>query len=550
MKRFASVLAPSLIAVSAALAPLSALAQDIDVRRLHEHTALLASDRHEGRGPATPAERLTVDYIIAQMMNAGLQPGGVNGTWVQTVGLNFFKLSDPVAATIKVGSWSKPLNQGIDVALRTRLPQERLTLANAPVVFVGYGVKAPERNWDDYKGVDLKGKVALVLVNDPDFELDQPGDFEGERMTYYGRWTYKFEELARQGAAGVIVIHETVPIGYGWPTVRNSNTNGVFDIVLENPAAQRAKLEGFIQKPVAEEIFRRAGLDFAAEKAGAKTRGFRPVTLKGAGFNTDVAVAVTRTQSDNVIGRLPGSARPDETVLIGAHWDHLGRAQPDADGDDIYNGALDNATGVAGLLELARVMAAGPKHQRSVVFAAWTVEERGLLGSEFYASNPVYPLAKTAATFNMDGLAIAGPARDLTFVGGGQSQLDEAATRVATGMNLRISPEANPEVGSYYRSDHFPLAKVGVPALYINIGQDLVNGGVAAGKAADEAYIADKYHQPNDEYDPNWDLTGALPELNIIRTLTADIANSTAWPEWKPTSEFIGARRASAAQRR
>jgi Zn-dependent M28 family amino/carboxypeptidase len=540
----------ALLSLSVAFAPLAAQAADIDLQRLREDIRILSSDEFEGRGPATPAEKKTVDYIIAQMKAAGLQPGGANGGWTQTVGLNLFKLAPDAGATVKVGDWNRSLAQGIDIALRTRLPQQRLTLKDAPVVFVGYGVNAPERNWNDFKGLDLRGKVAIVLVNDPDFELDQPGKFEGERMTYYGRWTYKFEELARQGAAGVLVVHETVPIGYGWATVRNSNTNGVFDIVLEDAAKQRTALEGFIQKPVAEELFKRAGLDFAAEKERAKTEAFTPVTLKGAAFSMDTAVEVTRTQSDNVLGRLPGSKRPGETVLIGAHWDHLGRAGADADGDDIYNGALDNATGVGGLLELARVMAAGSKPERSVVFAAWTVEERGLLGSEFYAQNPVYPLATTAAVFNMDGLAVDGPARDVSFIGGGKSALDTRAAAIAQGMGLKVSPDADPGAGYYFRSDHFPLAKVGVPAIYISNGQDLVNGGVEAGKAKDEAYRADKYHQPNDEFDPNWDLSGALPELNIIRTLATEVANSPAWPEWNPGGEFAPARQQTAAQRR
>jgi Zn-dependent M28 family amino/carboxypeptidase len=401
------------------------------------------------------------------------------------------------------------------------------------------------------QGRDLKGKIALVLVNDPDFETDQPGAFEGETMTYYGRWTYKYEELARKGALASSSVHETVPVGYGWPTVRNSNTNGVFDIVLPNESkGQRAPLEGWIQRPVAEELFKRAGLDFTTAKDLAKTKAFRPMALPNATMSTDFAVSVERTQSDNVLGRIPGTARPDETVLIGAHWDHLGRAGADADGDDIYNGASDNATGVGGLLELARVMNAGPKPQRSVVFAAWTVEERGLLGSEYYAANPVQPLATMAASFNMDGLSMLGPARDVTIVGEGKSMLEERVVQLATGMGLKMTPEAHPEVGSYYRSDHFPLAKVGVPSLYISEGQDLVNGGVAAGEAAYAAYIADKYHQPNDEFDPNADLSGAIPELSIITTMATEIANDGSWPQWKPTSEFKAARDKSAAQRR
>ncbi len=344
-------------------------------------------------------------------------------------------------------------------------------------------------------------------------------------------------------------MHETLPVGYGWATVRNSNTNGVFDIVLDDAKGKRAPLEGWVQRTVAEELFQRAGLNFQTAKDQAKTREFRPITLPGATFSTDFAVTVERTQSDNVIGRLVGSERPDETVLIGAHWDHLGRAQPDADGDDIYNGALDNATGVGGLLELARTLAP-TKPERSIVFASWTVEERGLLGSEFYAQNPVYPLGKTVAVFNMDGLGHDGPARDLTIVGAGKSQMDVRATELATAAGLRVSPEANPQVGTFYRSDHFPLAKVGVPALYMSAGQDLVNGGVAAGEAKYKDYIENKYHQPNDEFDPAaWDLTGALPELNIIQTMASELAGATTWPAWNDGAEFKPARDRTASDR-
>jgi Zn-dependent M28 family amino/carboxypeptidase len=537
------------LALALCTAAVPALAADVDTKRLHEHIRVLASDQFAGRGPASPEEKLTVDYLIAEMKKAGLQPGGANGSWTQPVALSRFTVTNPTSS-LKVGSWTKPLNQGLDVAIRTRLPQDRLTLKDAPLVFVGYGVKAPERGWDDFKGVDLKGKVALVLVNDPDFELDQPAGFDGEAMTYYGRWTYKYEELAKQGAAGVIVIHETVPAGYGWATVRNSNTIPTFDVVLADPSKERARLEGWIQKPVAEELFQRAGLSFDTLKTQAKTKAFRPVALPNATLSVDAAVKAERITSANVLGKIPGSKRPDEVVLIGSHWDHLGRGGADADGDDIYNGALDNAAGTAGLLELARVMAAGPRPERTVVFASWTAEEKGLLGSEFYAQNPVYPVAKTAAGFNMDGLALNGPARDITIVGAGKSDMDSGAVRVAKSMGLVVSPESNPEVGTFYRSDHFPLAKVGIPVLYMNAGQDLVKGGKAAGEAAYKAYIEDRYHQPNDEYDPNWDLSGALPELNIIRTLATEAANSSTWPQWKAGAEFKSARDRTAAERR
>src|SRR5918999_1794528 len=294
----------------------------------------------------------------------------------------------------------------------------------APVVFLGYGVKAPERNWDDFEGMNLRGKVGIVLINDPDFETGQ-GDFGGKAMTYYGRWTYKYEEGARQGLAGVLVVHETEPASYGWATVKNSNTNAMFDIVRENPAEVHPPLEGWIQRDVAVELLRAAGQDFDALKRQAQTRDFRPVELRDVTFSADYDVRRASIRSRNVLGRLPGRTRPNETILYGAHWDHLGVGAPDARGDSIYNGAVDNATGVAALLELARAFASGPRPERSIVFAAWTAEEKGLLGSEYYAANPVYPLETTVAGFNIDALAPTTPSRDVLVIGYGQSELED-----------------------------------------------------------------------------------------------------------------------------
>jgi len=424
-----------------------------------------------------------------------------------------------------------------------------IRIENAPLVFLGYGVKAPERNWDDYKGQDLRGKVGIVLINDPDFETGQ-GDFGGKAMTYYGRWTYKYEEGARQGLAGVLVVHETEPASYGWATVKNSNTNTMFDIVRTNPETVHPPVEGWIQRDVAVELFRAIGQDFEALKRQARTREFQPVALENATFSASYAVRQATSTSRNVIGKLTGRTRPAETILYGAHWDHLGVGAPDARGDSIYNGAVDNATGTAALIELGRVFAAGPRPERTLVFAAWTVEEKGLLGSEYYAANPVYPLETTVAGFNIDALAPTPPARDVLVVGYGQSELEDRLERVLATSSRVIARDPHPEAGYFYRSDHFPMAKRGVPMLYIDTGQDWLQGGTAAAEAWDAAYRRDRYHQPADEYDPSWNLGGIAQDAMVLHRLGLDLANSREWPNYRTTSEFRPVRDASAARRR
>ena len=523
----------------------------IDPVRLAEHVRVLASDEYLGRGPATAGEEKAVAYIADQFRAAGLQPGGPNGSWYQDVPLNQSSIVGAPDLSISVGGRRQALTQGEQIAVRASMRNvDRVDIANAPMVFLGYGVKAPERNWDDFKGADLRGKVGIVLVNDPDYETGQ-GDFGGKAMTYYGRWTYKYEEAARQGLAGMLVVHETAPASYGWPTVKNSNTNTMFDIVRAEPAAVHPLLEGWIQRDVTVELFRAAGQDFEALKRQAQTREFRPVPLGDATFSAHYAVRRATIRSRNVIGRLPGTAHPEETILYGAHWDHLGVGAPDARGDSIYNGAVDNATGAAAVMELARVFAAGPRPQRSVVFAAWTAEEKGLLGSEYYAANPVYPLETTVAGFNVDALSPTGPARDVLVVGYGQSELeDRLETLLASGGRV-IARDPHPEAGYFFRSDHFPLAKRGVPMLYIDSGVDLVSGGTAAGEAADSAYRKDRYHQPADEYDAaTWNLQGMAQDMTTSYRLGLELANSRAWPNYRPTSEFRSIRDATAAVRR
>ena len=523
----------------------------IDMARLASHVRVLAADSFLGRGPATPGETKTVAYIVDQFRAAGVQPGGPNGSWYQDVPLNQYDIAGTPELAFTVAGQRQPLTQGEQIAARASMRNiDRVSIDRAPVVFLGYGVRAPERNWDDFKGMNLQGKVGLVLINDPDFESGQ-GDFGGKAMTYYGRWTYKYEEAARQGLAGVLVIHETEPASYGWATVKNSNTNTMFDIVRANPAEVHPPLEGWIQRDVAVGLLRAAGHDFESLKRQAQTRDFRPVDLQGVTFSASYDVRRQTIRSRNVIGRLPGRLRPNETILFGAHWDHLGVGAPDARGDSIYNGAVDNATGIAAVLELARVFAASERPERSIVFAAWTAEEKGLLGSEYYAANPVYPLEITVAGFNIDALAPSGPTRDVLVVGYGQSELEDHIERVLRADGRVIARDPHPEAGYFFRSDHFPMAKRGVPMLYIDTGQDLLNGGTAAGEAFDAAYRRDRYHQPADEYDPaTWRFDGIAQDARALYRMGLELANSRAWPNYRATSEFRPIRDRSAAQRR
>jgi Zn-dependent M28 family amino/carboxypeptidase len=530
-------------------------ATPIDTARLTEHVKVLASDAFEGRGPATPAEQKTVDYISKQLAAVGVQPGGDRSgstrRWTQDVALVKSTATSPVTATVTIKGATLRWQQGQQIAVRsTQLPTTHVSIKNAPLVFLGYGVNAPERKWDDFKGIDLHNKIAVVLVNDPDYEADLGGRFGGKAMTYYGRWTYKYEEGARRGALGVLVIHETRPASYGWDTVRNSNTGPIMDVVRDRPADTHPPLEGWIQRDVAVELFKRAGLDFEAEKKKAQSDGFKPVPLGGATLSLDYTVKQERVVSKNVVGILPGKSRPNETVIYSAHWDHLGVGQPDAKGDKIYNGARDNAVGVASVLELARVFAKAPRTDRSVVFLFVTAEEQGLLGSEYYARHPLYPLETTAAVYNIDALAVSGAARDIGVSGEGKIALEDDLGAAAKAQGRRLSPDPQPEAGSFFRSDHFSFAKLGVPAISLESGEDLYSGGVSAGKAARDDYEEKRYHQQGDEWSPQWDLRGVAIDVGLAYQLGRDLANSRRWPEWHNDSEFKAIRDRSAAARR
>ncbi|MEF9418332.1 MULTISPECIES: M28 family metallopeptidase [Xanthomonas] len=539
------------MAVSTAL---MAATPSFDGARISRDVKELASDAYEGRGPATAGEEKTIAYLSKQFAEAGLQPGGdlANGkrAWTQAVPLRRADIVGTPTIAVQTAGQPQTLTQGKQIAIRAALDgSSTVEIANAPLVFVGYGVKAPERNWDDFKGVDLKGKIAVVLINDPDFETGK-GDFDGAGMTYYGRWTYKYEEGARQGALGVLVVHETAPASYGWDTVASSNTNTMFDVVRDNPRSAHPTLEGWIQRDLATELFKHAGLDFETLKKQAQTRGFKPVELKGQRLSASYQVKSDVITSHNVVARLEGSEHPDETVIYSAHWDHIGVGKPDARGDTIFNGALDNASGTAALLELARGFAKGPTPERSVVFLAVTAEEKGLLGSEFYASKPLYPLDTTVAVINMDGMNPFVPSRDFGIYGTAKLELLDQLKSVAAQSKLRYTPDPKPQAGYFFRSDHFSFAKRGVPALSYAAGQDWEVGGVAAGKAAADDYTAKRYHQQGDEWKPDWTFAGAARDLGVLYALGQQLADSRQWPNWSQDSQFRATRDASAAARK
>ncbi len=522
----------------------------INPDHLSRHVRVLASDEFEGRAPATRGEERTVAYVVEELKKAGVQPGGERGTWTQDVPLVRAQVEGAVTASLRIGGETQVLANGEDVVLQSLSPVDRIALTDAPLVFVGYGIDAPERGWDDFKDADLAGKVAVVLVNDPDFETDAPGAFDGRAVTYYGRWTYKYEELARQGAAGVLIVHETAPAAYGWATVRASGLSAVFDIPRPDAAKYHTRLRGWMQRDLAVSLFKRAGLDFDAEKRRAQTKAFTPVALGDATLSATFAVKRDQVVTRNVIGRLEGAGRSDETVIYSAHWDAFGVGEPDAAGDPVRHGAVDNATGVAAVIELARVFAAGPRPQRTLLFMALTAEEKGLQGATFYAANPLAPLAKTAAVLNIEMLSPDGPTRDIASWGNGRVSLEGDLKRVAEAHGRAYSPDPNLEAGFFYRADHFAFARAGVPAITVGAGLDRVDGGVAGGKALRDAYFATCYHQPCDAWTSTWNAQGQAQDVAILYVLGREIADGDAWPRWLDGSEFRAARMHSEMERK
>ncbi|WP_375291882.1 M28 family metallopeptidase [Qipengyuania sp.] len=509
----------------------------LDVKTMKEVTRTLSSDAFEGRMPGSPGEEKTVAYLIERFKAAGLTPGN-RGSWVQNVPLVEITGKNFAPLTVKGGAQPMAFQFGKDWVGVTYREDKATALKDSELVFVGYGVVAPERNWNDYAGVDMRGKTAVILVNDPDFGAETlEGPFNGKAMTYYGRWTYKYEEAARQGAAGAIIIHDTAPAAYGWNVVESS-WSGPQAYAQRGPdAPPLTMMNGWVQKGVAQKILTSAGKDLASLTTAARRQGFRPVPL-GLTVSTNFQSDIRKFQSRNVIGMLPGSGAPDEYVMHTAHWDHLGRCTPAPDGDDICNGAVDNATGTAALVALAEAHHKAGPARRSLVFLAVTAEESGLLGADYYAANPVFPLSQTVGGINMDAFLIAGPARDVTVVGPGKSELDSYLNAALVADGRVATPNPKPEAGYYYRSDHFAFAKRGVPMLYIDGGEDLVKGGRAAGEAIAGDYTENRYHGPNDEYDPNWDWSGVMADLQLYYRIGRSLAETSAWPNWVPGDEF------------
>jgi Zn-dependent M28 family amino/carboxypeptidase len=549
------ILALSLAAGLASMAGMAASQSPISPPRMSATVKTLASDAFEGRAPGTPGEQKTVEYLIHRFRALGLQPAGEHGGWTQQVPLVHNTAGVPTRLEVSVGGSILSLVAGRDISPRTIRPVSQVTIKDAAMVFVGYGVAAPERDWDDFKGFDLRGKVAVFLVNDPHFEA-KPGEpvaskFGGPAMTYYGRWTYKFEEAARRGAIAALVIHETAAAGYDWK-VASSTVVGSYDIVRSAHEAQPVLMQAWIARESAVTLFTKAELDFEALKRKARDPDFRPVELGGARFSIEMPVATERVQSRNVLAKLAGTTHPDEVILFGAHWDAYGFGPPDARGQTIRRGANDDALGIAGVLELARAFARGPRTERTLVFAAWTAEEAHLLGSETFAVHPLFALEKMVVDLTLDILQTAGPARDVVLIGAGQNELDDDLARAAYAQDRTVTPDPKPERGLFYRADHFSLAKRGVPTLLLMAlggGEDLVSGGRMAGDAWVADYTAHCYHEPCDAWSPNWDLRGAAEDVDLFYRIGRDLGNSRRWPEWRPTSEFKAIRDTSGAAR-
>ena len=509
----------------------------------------LSSDEFEGRAPGTPGEEKTLALLAAEFGKLGLKPGN-NGSWFQDVPLVEINARNVSPLTFNGGSLPVSAAYGAEMVVGTyRTDGKRSVLKDSPVVFVGYGITAPEKGWNDYAGVDVKGKTVLILVNDPDYETPGlAGPFGGRAMTYYGRWTYKYEEAARQGAAAAIIVHDTVPAAYGWNVVQSSWTGAQQVADSANGNADQSVAIGWINNAKAKALMASAGQDLAKLSAAAKAKGFKAVDL-GVTASVGFDNAVRKHMSKNVVALLPGTTAPDEYVLYTAHWDHLGRCEKAPDGDDICNGAVDNATGTAALVALAEAnVKAGPT-ARSQVFLAVTAEESGLLGAQYYAANPVFPLARTVAGVNMDALSVAGPAKNVIVIGKGKSELDAILDTALAAEQRVATVEPTPEKGFYYRSDHFAFARRGVPMLYFEGGDDLISGGKAAGAAAAKDYEENRYHGPQDEYDPNWNWAGVQSDLDVYYAVGRALATSNAWPNWVAGDEFRAIRDASRAVR-
>ncbi len=510
-------------------------------RALHQHTAVLASDEFEGRAPATPGEEKTTTYLKQQFLAAGLTPG-FGDSFFQQVPIVEIKIDPSAVVDIKGDTMNARLTYGVDMMVGTKQQQEAIEVSDSELVFVGYGINAPERNWNDYEGLDVKGKTVVILVNDPGFATQDPQHFNGNAMTYYGRWTYKYEEAARQGAAAALIVHDTAPASYPWEVVANSFSGPQIDLQSPDLGASKLKVEGWLNLDQATALLAAAGENYETLKLSAAKPGFKAIPLNHS-FSVSFNNELRRTTSNNVIAKIDGTEHPNEYVVYMGHWDHLGK-DPSREGDQIFNGAIDNATGTAALLALAKEFTLHPP-KRTVIFLAVTAEESGLLGSKYYGENPVYPLAQTVGAINMDALGSIGRVKDVVVIGHGFNQLQDYMERFARQQNRVTIPDPAPQKGFYFRSDHFSLAKFGVPALYAEGGYDSLAHGKEWGRQQQKDYQDKRYHKPADEYRADMDLKGAAEDLELYFLIGDELANSRDWPEWNEGSEFKLIREAS-----
>jgi len=503
----------------------------------------LASDEFEGRAPSTPGGKIASQYVADEMKAAGLEPMGENGTFFQTVELTAATVLPSSTMTISNGEQRiVEADQKTNGVYWTKRLDETIDIADSELVFVGYGVNAPEYGWNDYEGLDVQGKTVVMLVNDPGFATKDEALFKGNAMTYYGRWTYKYEEAGRQGAAAAIVIHQTEPASYGWDVVSGSWTGEQYDLVRPDGGANRTLLEGWLHIDTAKEVFSSAGLNFSGLEAIAATKEFKPVKMGDLSLKASINQKVKTTKSRNVAGVIKGSVRPDEYVLYMAHWDHLGMSA-DVDGEDkIFNGAVDNATGTAAIIEVAETMVERGTPERSVIFVAVTAEESGLLGSAHYGAKPLVPLSQTVGGINIDAMLPVGETKDMKVIGFGSSELEDLLRKQLDKRGMYVVPDDKPQAGYFYRSDHISLAKLGVPMLYADPGNNHVTNGLTYGEKLASEYTAERYHKPGDEYDNSWDLSGIVQATDIMLDMGYDLANSEDWPNWYDGNEFRGLR--------
>ena len=529
---------PTATAPASPAAPDHAFDPAITVDDFRAHVRTLASDEFAGRAPGSIGEEKTVEYLTAQFQRMGLKPG--NGdSYLQTVDMVETTADESTTLELDVNGTPRSLAFGTEMMIGTRTGQPQVDINGSELVFVGYGVNAPELDWNDYAGIDVKGKTVVMFVNDPGFHSKDAELFEGNRMTYYGRWTYKYEEAARQGAAAALIIHDDAGASYGWDVVKNSWSGPQFDLAVKDDPEPRLPAQGWITGDVARDLLGDLGHDLDDLYAAANKPGFKAIPLD-ASLSLSLKSTTSQKSSPNLVAMLPGTTRPEETIVYMGHWDHLG--QHEGEGDTIYNGAVDNATGIAGILEIAEAFVhQNPKPERSIMLLAVTLEESGLLGSKYYVANPTVPLDKTVAVINLDAMSVAGPSRDFTVVGMGNSELEDLLKTQADAQQRVLREESSPQSGFYFRSDHFNFAKAGVPALYAKGGDELADGGMEAGQAAQADYRDHRYHQPGDEYDESWNLEGAVQDLQALYGVGQVLAGSEQWPRWYEGNPFLAA---------